>query len=84
MKVVPYHNTPHQGLHKVVHFVKGYIVKLYRIQTYWNCDRYEILIESRTALYSIGTINSCKSDFWYGTILYRIKAYCKWYIIVLY
>ena len=41
------------------------------------------MIEGRTLLYRIGTIKSCKSDFWYGNVVpypgfseYGIVSYC--------
>ncbi len=56
-------------------YKRGYSIILYRIRTYWYlyCDRYEILVESRTV-----------RDFWYGISAYRIRDKGRWYSIVLY
>ena len=67
-------------------FKRGYSSTLYRIRTYWYryCDRYKILVESRTVLYSNGIVKIWVRDFWYGISAYRIRDKGRWYSIVLY
>ena len=73
-------------MYRIRAYKRGYNIVLYRIRTYWYryCDRYKILVESRTVLYSTGIIKIFVRDFRYGISAYRIRDKGRWYIIVLY